>query len=346
MFVFRLPKKHSWISHNIGQVAYFCQALTAHKPKAFPYMTALTDIKDSELQCILDALLVAAVQIHEEVKSGNGLDVTAVSNVSGDSQLTLDVLADSYFQDTLASNTQVRYIVSEERPNLVAYGNGDYSVSLDPLDGSKSAAVGIPPGAIFGVFKDAQDISDFNGQHIVMGGFFVFGINLEVYFSLHGAATTGVWDACTNSWTFRALPAMPTKKMIAINASNRTKWNPWLQDYFDGLINHEDENGNSFNLRWYASMVSEIKRLLLEGGIFSYPSDKRPGYVKGHLRLVYEAIPMAYVLAAVGGKSSNGDASILALQTTELHQKTPVFLGEAALITEMEKAKKGLGLGI
>lgn len=309
-------------------------------------MTALTDIKDSELQCILDALLVAAVQIHEEVKSGNGLDVTAVSNVSGDSQLTLDVLADSYFQDTLASNTQVRYIVSEERPNLVAYGNGDYSVSLDPLDGSKSAAVGIPPGAIFGVFKDAQDISDFNGQHIVMGGFFVFGINLEVYFSLHGAATTGVWDACTNSWTFRALPAMPTKKMIAINASNRTKWNPWLQDYFDGLINHEDENGNSFNLRWYASMVSEIKRLLLEGGIFSYPSDKRPGYVKGHLRLVYEAIPMAYVLAAVGGKSSNGDASILALQTTELHQKTPVFLGEAALITEMEKAKKGLGLGI
>ena len=309
-------------------------------------MAALTDIKDSELQCILDALLVAAVQIHEEVKSGNGLDVTAVSNVSGDSQLTLDVLADSYFQDTLASNTQVRYIVSEERPNLVAYGNGDYSVSLDPLDGSKSAAVGIPPGAIFGVFKDAQDISDFNGQHIVMGGFFVFGINLEVYFSLHGAATTGVWDACTNSWTFRALPAMPTKKMIAINASNRTKWNPWLQDYFDGLINHEDENGNSFNLRWYASMVSEIKRLLLEGGIFSYPSDKRPGYVKGHLRLVYEAIPMAYVLAAVGGKSSNGDASILALQTTELHQKTPVFLGEAALITEMEKAKKGLGLGV
>ncbi len=309
-------------------------------------MTALTDIKDSELQCILDALLVAAVQIHEEVKSGNGLDVTAVSNVSGDSQLTLDVLADSYFQDTLASNTQVRYIVSEERPNLVAYGNGDYSVSLDPLDGSKSAAVGIPPGAIFGVFKDAQQISDFNGQHIVMGGFFVFGINLEVYFSLHGAATTGVWDACTNSWTFRRLPDMPTKKMIAINASNRTKWNPWLQDYFDGLINHEDENGNSFNLRWYASMVSEIKRLLLEGGIFSYPSDKRPGYVKGHLRLVYEAIPMAYVLAAVGGKSSNGDASILALQTTELHQKTPVFLGEAALITEMEKAKKGLGLGV
>ncbi len=309
-------------------------------------MTALTDIKDSELQCILDALLVAAVQIHEEVKSGNGLDVTAVSNVSGDSQLTLDVLADSYFQDTLASNTQVRYIVSEERPNLVAYGNGDYSVSLDPLDGSKSAAVGIPPGAIFGVFKDAQQISDFNGQHIVMGGFFVFGINLEVYFSLHGAATTGVWDACTNSWTFRRLPDMPTKKMIAINASNRTKWNPWLQDYFDGLINHEDENGNSFNLRWYASMVSEIKRVLLEGGIFSYPSDKRPGYVKGHLRLVYEAIPMAYVLAAVGGKSSNGDASILALQTTELHQKTPVFLGEAALITEMEKAKKGLGLGV
>lgn len=309
-------------------------------------MTALTDIKDSELQCILDALLVTAVQIHEEVKSENGLDVTAASNASGDSQLALDVLADSYFQDTLASNTQVRYIVSEERPNLVAYGNGYYSVSLDPLDGSKSAAVGIPPGAIFGIFKDAEQISDFNGKHIVMGGFFVFGITLEIYFSLHGTATTGVWDASTNSWTFRALPAMPAKKMVAINASNRTKWNPWLQDYFDGLINHEDENGNSFNLRWYASMVSEIKRLLLEGGIFSYPEDKITGYEGVHLRLVYEAIPMAYLLAAVGGNSSNGDTSILALQTTELHQKTTVFLGEAALITEMEKAKKGFGLGV
>lgn len=240
----------------------------------------------------------------------------------------------------------MRYIVSEERPNLMAYGNGDYSVSLDPLDGSKSAAVGIPPGAIFGIFKDAEQITDYNGEHIVMGGFFVFGITLEIYFSLHGTATTGVWDASTNSWTFRVLPAMPAKKMVAINASNRTKWNPWLQDYFDGLINHEDENGNSFNLRWYASMVSEIKRLLFEGGIFSYPEDKITGYEGGHLRLVYEAIPMAYLLAAVGGNSSNGDTSILALQTTELHQKTPVFLGEAALITEMEKAKKGFGLGV
>ncbi len=148
----------------------------------------------------------------------------------------------------------MRYIVSEERPNLVAYGNGDYSVSLDPLDGSKSAAVGIPPGAIFGVFKDAQQISDFNGKHIVMGGFFVFSINLELYFSLHGTATKGVWDADANRWKFSALPAMPTKKMIATNASNRTKWDNWLQDYFDRLINHEDKNGSSFNLRWYASM--------------------------------------------------------------------------------------------
>lgn len=307
-------------------------------------MTALTDIKDTELQHILDALLTAAVQVYQEVKSGHGLDVTAASNASGDRQLTLDVLADTYFQDTIASKTQVRYIISEERPNLEAYGNGAYSVSLDPLDGSKSAAVGIPSGAIFGVFKDAQNISDFNGKHIVMGGFFVFSINLELYFSLHGTATTGVWDAHANSWKFRALPAMPTKKMIAINASNRTKWDSWLQDYFERLINHEDKNGSSFNLRWYASMVSEIKRLLLEGGIFAYPSDKRPGYAHGHLRLVYEAIPMAYVLAAVGGKSSNGDTSILDLDVTELHQKTPVFLGEATLIAEMEKAKKGLGL--
>ena len=148
---------------------------------------------------------------------GNGLDLTAASNASGDSQLNLDIIADTYFQDAIASTTQVRYIISEERPNLQSYGKGEYSVSLDPLDGSKSAAVGIPPGAIFGVFKDAQQISDFNGKHIVMGGFFVFSINLELYFSLHGTATKGVWDADTNRWKFSALPAMPTKKMLTSN---------------------------------------------------------------------------------------------------------------------------------
>ena len=244
-------------------------------------MTALTDIKDLELQRILDTFLVAGVQVYQEVKKGNGLDVTAVSNASGDSQLALDILADTYFQKAIASNTQVRYIISEERPNLQAYGKGEYSVSLDPLDGSKSATVGIPPGAIFGVFKDAQQISDFNGKNIVMGGFFVFGINLELYFSLRGTATKGVWDTDTKRWEFSALSAMPTKKMIAINASNRAKWDNWLQDYFDRLINHEDKNGTSFNLRWYASMVSEIKRLILEGGIFAYPNDKRQSYKKG-----------------------------------------------------------------
>ena len=308
------------------------------------YMTALTDIKDLELQRILNAFLIAGVQVYQEVKMGNGLDLTAASNASGDSQLNLDIIADTYFQDAIASTTQVRYIISEERPNLQSYGKGEYSVSLDPLDGYKSAAVGIPPGAIFGVFKDAQQISDFNGKHIVMGGFFVFSINLELYFSLHGTATKGVWDADINRWKFSALPAMPTKKMIAINASNRTKWDNWLQDYFDRLINNEDKNGTSFNLRWYASMVSEVKRLLLEGGIFAYPNDNRPGYAHGHLRLVYEAIPMAYVLEAVGGTSSNGDTAILDLDVTELHQKTPVFLGEAALIAEMGKAKKGVGV--
>lgn len=295
------------------------------------------EIQDEELQSVISALLISGQDIYNEVKSGNGLDFLKNTNESGDDQLELDVIADECFQKHISEKTNVRFILSEERPKLVEYGTGPYSIALDPLDGSKSALVGIPSGAIFCVFNQPQNISDFNGQNVVSGGFFVFGINLEVYLSLKGKAFKGLWKS--NSWSFIPLQKMPHKKMFAINVSNLSKWDKWLQNHYTTLVNKEGADGKSFNIRWYASMVSEVKRLILQGGIFSYPSDSREGYSNGHLRLVYEAIPMAYLIESIGGASTNGDMSILNVQVHEHHQKTAVFLGEKQLITDIEKSK-------
>ena len=210
------------------------------------------------------------------------------------------------------------------------HGNGKYSLALDPLDGSKSAKVGIPCGAIFGVFENGDHISDFTGSHISMGGFFVFGINLEVYLAIDQKAYKGIWHSESANWEFIQLQALFSGKMIAINTSNKNKWDQWLQDFYDDLVDIEDEDGKSYNMRWYASMVAEIKRLIFQGGIFIYPNDSRNGYGNGHLRLVYEAIPMAYLIHTIGGASTNGEKSILDLKSQNSSSKNTGFLRREA----------------
>lgn len=301
-------------------------------------MSSLSQLRNTEVYAICESLFTAAEKIYAELKAGSGLHFLDSVNETNDAQIGLDVFADQCFHEQLEGKTNVKFILSEEQPKLVSHGMGKYSVALDPLDGSKSALVGIPSGAIFGIFKDAGQIADFNGQQIVCGGFFVFGINLEVYFSIQGQAFQGVCAVETKEWEFKELPELPTYKMVAMNVSNKSKWNESLQQFYDDLMTVEDENGKSFNMRWYASMVSEMKRLVLQGGLFAYPADSRKGYEKGHLRLVYEAIPMAYLLESIGGAGSDGKQSLLVKKVSELHEKTAVFFGERGLIERVERA--------
>lgn len=296
--------------------------------------------KQDDIYKICTHLFDASIDIYKTLKTGHGLSVSETTNQSNDIQIGLDIYADDRFHVHLKKSPLIKYIISEEQPTLNKYNDGAYSVALDPLDGSKSALVGIPSGAIFGIFKNANGISEFCGKNVVAGGFFVFGINLEVYFAYNNKAYKGIFDDVQNDWTFSALPALKKTKMISINASNYSKWEPWLQDYYTRLITEEDDNGKSYNMRWYASMVSEIKRLVIQGGFFTYPNDSRKGYEKGHLRLVYEGIPIAYLIKTLGGDSSNGICSLLETEVTELHQKTSIFLGDADMIKDIEKLKK------
>lgn len=287
------------------------------------------------------ALFAASEVIYAELKKGSGLKFSTSSNESGDDQLELDVIADEAFFETLSKDPNVSYVVSEERPGLSKLSDGPYSVALDPLDGSKAALIGIPSGAIFGVFKDADEAKEFNGQNIISGGFFVFGMNLEVYFADGDKVYKGIFDQEGREWTVLAIEGgLPSSNVISINGSNQTVWDEWLRKHYASLFETHGGTVKPYNQRWFASMVSDIKRVILQGGLFVYPRANRKGYELGHLRLVYEAIPMSFLIHAMGGSSTTGDESILEAKVDTLHQKTPVFIGEKDKIEAIEAAKK------
>jgi len=286
-------------------------------------------------------LFSAAEVIYAELKKGSGLSFLASGNESGDDQIGLDVIADEAFFDALKNDPHIRYVVSEERPGLNKISDGPYSVALDPLDGSKAAMVGIPSGAIFGIFIGADVAQDFHGGNIISGGFFVFGMNLEVYFADGDKVYKGIFDQEVSKWEFQPIDgALPSADVLAINGANQTVWDDWLQAHYASLLDTHGGTVKPHNMRWYASMVSDIKRLVLQGGMFAYPRANRKGYENGHLRLVYEAIPMSFLIQALGGASTNGDCSLLEASVETLHQKTPVFIGEKSKIAAVEAAKK------
>lgn len=298
----------------------------------------------SDMDGIYDALFAAGEKIYDTLKAGSGLKFATSSNESGDDQIELDVIADEAFFEFLSQDKHVRYVVSEERPGLSKLSDGPYSIALDPLDGSKSALVGIPSGAIFGVFKDAEEAKDFNGNNIISGGFFVFGMNLEAYFADGKDVYMGIFNQETREWKIVPIDGgLPSSDTISINSSGQNSWDGWFRAHYDSLFETTDARPKPYNVRWYASMVSDMKRLILQGGLFVYPSANRAGYESGHLRLVYEAIPMSFLIHAMGGSSTNGSQSLLKTPVTTLHEKTPVFIGNADKISAIENAAKAKG---
>ena len=293
------------------------------------------------MDAIYGALFAASQEIYAELKKGSGLKFVDTSNETGDAQIGLDVIADDAFFKHLQAAGNVKYVVSEERPDMDKITDGEYSVALDPLDGSKAALVGIPSGAIFGVFKSVETEHDLSGDNIVSGGFFVFGMHLEAYFAEDGKVYKGMFNEAANSWHIVPIEqAMPSTRFCAVNASNLTLWPEWFRQHYLSLLDTNGGQKKPYNMRWYGSMVSEIKRLIIEGGLFAYPGDDRPGYANGHLRLVYEAIPMAFLIKAMGGASTNGDRDILTVPVEGRHQQTPVFIGEADKIAALQNAKQ------
>jgi fructose-1,6-bisphosphatase I len=217
------------------------------------------------------------------------------------------------------------------------FPQGEYLLMFDPLDGSSNIDVNVSIGTIFSVLKKAdngESVSETDflqpGTQQVAAGYCVYGPQTTLVLTVgHGVAMFTL-DREQGSWVLTqdevTIPA--DTKEFAINMSNMRHWAPPVKHYIDEcLAGKEGPRGKDFNMRWVASMVADVHRILTRGGIFMYPWDKREPEKPGKLRLMYEANPMSFLIEQAGGAATNGKQRIMDIVPKKLHERVSVVLG-------------------
>lgn len=253
-------------------------------------------------------------------------------NDSGDRQKALDVGAHDHMIAALRG-CGVRQVLSEEAEAVVLLDPaGAYDVAIDPIDGSGSIGIGAPLGMLFSILPAAPEGFLRPGRAIVAAGYASFGHSLDFGFSLGDGVHVATYDAELGDFRLvhRGLVLAPQAKTIAYNASNERHWPEGLQAWARDLRAGKDgPRGRDFNMRWLAAAVGELHRILLQGGVFLYPADRRKGYENGRLRLVYEAGPIAFLIEQAGGQATDGCTPILDLLPAAPHAHTALIFGAA-----------------
>ncbi|HEU4458811.1 MAG TPA: class 1 fructose-bisphosphatase [Methylibium sp.] len=272
---------------------------------------------------------------------GGVLGSAGSENVQGEVQKKLDIIANEVLIEANEWGGALAAMASEEMDSIHVvpnrYPQGEYLLLFDPLDGSSNIDVNVSIGTIFSVLKKSADhpgvsTEDFlqPGHQQAAAGYCVYGPQTTLVLTLgHGVAMFTL-DREQGSWVQTAIDVRIPEdtKEFAINMSNRRHWDAPVTRYIDECLAGKDgPRGKDFNMRWIASMVADVHRILCRGGIFMYPWDKREPRKPGKLRLMYEANPMGFIVEQAGGAATNGLERILDLAPTELHQRVSVVLG-------------------
>jgi len=217
------------------------------------------------------------------------------------------------------------------------YPRGNYLLLFDPLDGSSNIDVNVSVGTIFSVLRCPEGVTtptdeDFlqAGSTQVAAGYCIYGPQTTLVLTIGHGTHAFTLDREMGSFvmTTRGMRIPSATKEFAINMSNQRHWEAPMQDYVRDLLAGETgPRGKNFNMRWIASMVADVHRILTRGGIFIYPWDRKDPSKAGKLRLMYEANPMSLLVEQAGGASTNGRTRIMDMAPTQLHQRVPVFLG-------------------
>jgi fructose-1,6-bisphosphatase I len=241
-------------------------------------------------------------------------------------------------------------IASEEEEDVIA-GNeeGQYLVTFDPLDGSSNIDVNVTVGTIFSILALPKDCTEVTadtflqaGNKQIAAGYVLYGPSVIL------AITTGKGVAMYNLGadgvfyqTQDQVQVPTTTAEFAINISNQRFWQAPMQAYVnDLLLGEEGPLGKRFNMRWIASMVAEVHRILTRGGIFMYPYDSRDPSKAGKLRLMYEGNPMSFLIEQAGGAASNTLQPIMDVEPHHIHQRVPVILGSKEEVERINRYHK------
>ena len=279
---------------------------------------------------------------------GGVLGDAGTGNVQGEAQKKLDVIANDVLLEANAWGGHLAGLASEEmehsQPIPDMYPRGNYLLLFDPLDGSSNIDVNVSVGTIFSVLRcpegvHAPEDADFlqPGSAQVAAGYCVYGPSTTLILTVGHGTHAFTLDREQGSFvlTQRGMQVPEETREFAINMSNKRHWEAPMQRYVDDLLlGKEGARGKDFNMRWIASMVADVHRILTRGGIFIYPWDRKDPSKPGKLRLMYEANPMSLLVEQAGGASTNGRARILDIIPGGLHQREPVFLGSKREVEE------------
>ncbi|MEP0209592.1 MAG: class 1 fructose-bisphosphatase [Paracoccaceae bacterium] len=286
----------------------------------------------------VEQMATVMVEIAKRIARG-GIDENLAdargTNLGGDGQKALDVIADDAFMEAL-KQSDVRYYASEEQDDAVILNpKGSLALAIDPLDGSSNIDTNVSIGTIFAIY-DAEDTPEASflrpGRDIRVAGYSIFGPQCCLVISFGDGVLNYVLDPETGQFVFtgKIKPVPEESAEYAINTSNYRHWPSPIRAYIDDRVaGSEGPMGHDFNMRWIASLVAETHRILTRGGIFLYPDDTRKGYGKGRLRLVYECAPIGFLIEQAGGRATDGIEPILDAVPDHLHARVPFVFGSA-----------------
>lgn len=258
------------------------------------------------------------------------------TNADGDAQRGLDLLADDRFLKAMSQSPVGLYASEELNQPVLIDAVRPLALAIDPLDGSSNIDTNVSIGTIFSIRPFSGDrmapfLSD--GRSQLAAGFLIYGPQLALVVTLGKGTAMFIYSPAAGEFLVVSQHCeIPVRRPeFAINASNYRHWEEPVRLYFDDCLKggHGPREAE-FNMRWIASLVAETYRILVKGGAFLYPGDRRRGYAKGRLRLVYEAHPIAMLVEQAGGLATDTVDPILDIIATELHQRVPLVFGSAA----------------
>lgn len=297
-----------------------------------------------DFTALLNDVFTACKNISSAVNKGELIGVLGSAgseNVQGETQKKLDLITNDMMIQANEWGGHLAGMASEEMDDVYEipsqYPRGKYLITFDPLDGSSNIDVNISVGTIFSILHCPEGVTDPKAEHFlqpgtkqVCAGYALYGPSTMMVMTTGHGAHGFTLDQNVGEFilTHPNLTIPADTREFAINASNQRFWFPPIKRYVDECIaGKEGPRGENFNMRWVASMVAEVHRILTRGGVFMYPNDNRDPGRGGKLRLMYEANPMSFIVEQAGGMSSTGTERIMDVKPEGLHQRVPVVLG-------------------
>lgn len=305
-----------------------------------------------ELSGLLRDLGLAAKRINVEVNKAGLVDIlgdTGTMNIQGEDVKKLDVFANNQLSGVLQHGISCAGIASEELDEFVAFKdqvsrNSKYVCLFDPLDGSSNIDVNVSIGTIFSVYRRITPV----GSEVTAQDFLQPGVNqLAAGYIVYGSSTMLVYATRRGVNGFTLDPSIgefclshPDMKcpefgrIYSVNHGNFFQYEQGVKEYITSCQMKDESSGGAYTHRYIGSLVADVHRNLIKGGIFMYPPTKE--YPKGKLRLMYECNPFAFILEVAGGKATNGKQRILDIVPEHLHERSPLFIGSKGMVEELE----------